>query len=266
MKQIQYQTDLTGPQFESIKPCLQIGRLSKWPLIQLLNAIFYVCGEGIKWRSLPKDHFPPWQTVYWYFAKWRSDGTWQAINEQLVLLRRQRSGRTPLPTSLVIDSQTVKNTATATSRTGTDGGKKIKGRKRMLLVDGQGNLLAVKAFEANRHDGPVAAEWWQQSLSSYGLFEEVGLIKADHHFGGVFKSGVEKDTAIRVEISTELVDKASQQTMPVHKGRWVVERTIAWESASRRLARDYERLTESSEAFCLISSISRLIRNPVCLI
>lgn len=265
MKQIQYQTDLTGPQFEVIKPCLQVHRSSKWPLIQLLNAIFYVCGEGIKWRALPKDHFPPWQTVYWYFSRWRGDGTWQAINEQLVLIRRQRSGASPLPTTLAIDSQTVKNTATATNRIGTDGGKKIKGRKRMLLTDSQGNLLAVKVFEANRHDGPVAAKWWQQALKCYGLFEDVGVIKADHHFGGAFKSRVERDADIRVEISKELVEKASQQTMPVHKGRWVVERTIAWESASRRLSKDYERLTDSAEAFCLISSISRLIRNPICI-
>ena len=133
----------------------------------------------------------------------------------------------------------------------------------MLLIDSQGNLLAVKVFEANHHDGPLAAKWWQQLLRDYGLFEDVRVIKADHHFGGVFKSQVERDADIRVEISTELVEKASQQTMPVHKVRWVVERTIAWESASRRLARDYERLTESSEACCLISAIPRLIRNPV---
>jgi transposase len=238
MKQIRYQTDLTRLQFELIKPCLQVGRCSKWPMIQVLNAILYVCGEGIKWRALPKDYFPPWQTVYWYFAKWRGDGTWQAINEQLVLLRRQRSGQPPLPATLVIDSQTVKNTATATSHTGTDGGKKIKGRKRMLLVDSQGNLLAVKVFEANRHDGPVAAKWWRQWLKDYALFEEVGLVKADHHFGGVFKSAVERNGDIGVAISAVLVDKAAQQRMAVHKGRWVVERTIAWETASRRLSRD----------------------------
>lgn len=265
MKQIHYQTDLTGPQFESIKSCLELKRCPKWPLIGLLNAILYVCGEGIKWRALPKEQFPPWQTVYFYFAKWRSDGSWQAINEQLVLLRRQRSGELALPHTLIIDSQTVKNTATATINTGTDGGKKLKGRKRMLLTDSQGNLLAVKVFEANRHDGPAAAGWWQQALSGYPLFGQVDRIKADHHFGGCFKKQVEKDPTIRVEISTALVEKAAQQVMPVHKGRWVVERTIAWESASRRLARDYERLPESSEAFCLISSISRLIRNPICL-
>jgi putative transposase len=265
MKQINYKTDLTGPQFDLIKPCLQVGRTSKWPLMAVLNAILYVCGEGIKWRALPKEHFPPWQTVYWYFTKWRNDGTWQAINEALVLRRRQRGGAAALPTVLAIDSQTVKNTATATGYTGTDGGKKTKGRKRMLIVDSQGNLLAVKVFAANRHDGPVAAKWWQQWLSCYELFGDVGLIRADHHFGGAFKSSVERKADIRVEISTVLVDKASQQAMPVHKGRWVVERTIAWESASRRLARDYERLTESAEAFCLISSISRMIRNPICI-
>jgi hypothetical protein len=97
----------------------------------------------------------------------------------------------------------------------------------MLIVDSQGNLLAVKVFEANRHDRPVAAKWWQQSLRDYAFFEEVGLVKADHHFGGVFKLQVERNTDIRVEISATLVAKAAQQRMAVHKGRWVVERTIA---------------------------------------
>jgi putative transposase len=127
----------------------------------------------------------------------------------------------------------------------------------MLVVDSQGNLLAVKVFEANRHDGPMAAKWWQQWLRDYALFEEVGLVRADHHFGGVFKSAVERNADIRVEMSTALVAKAAQNRMAVHKGRWVVERTIAWEGASRRLSKDYERLTESAAAFCLISAISR---------
>ena len=231
----------------------------------IVNAILYLVDAGIKWRQLPKDCYPPWQTVYWYFSKWTKDGSWSAVNEELVMIRRQSTGGDPLPSVLVIDSQSVKNTATATANTGVDGGKKIKGRKRLMLTDGQGNLLAVKVFAANHHDGPSALKWWLDRLMGYPLLSRVSVIKADHHFGGVFKKGVEAAGQIRVRISNTLVQKAAQTAMPVHKGRWVVERTIAWESNSRRLSKDYERLPQHAEACLIISSISRLLRQPFCL-
>ena len=231
----------------------------------MVNAIFYVCGEGIKWRALPHDFGIPWQTVYWYFCKWTKNECWIAINEALVMSRRQSSGANALPSILIIDSQSVKNSPTATEVTGTDGGKLVKGRKRMLVVDSAGNLLGVKVFEANRHDGPAALNWWQSELCHSPFFEAVSIIKGDHHFGGKFKAGVEQTSEVSVEVSNVLVDKPSQHVMPVHKGRWVVERTIAWENNSRRLSKDYERLTQHSEAFIFISSIARLFKNPICL-
>ena len=234
-------------------------------MINIINAILYVCGEGIKWRALPADFGIPWQTVYWYFTKWNANGSWEAINQMLVMNQRQRSGAEPLATTVIIDSQTVKNTPTATDHIGTDGGKKIKGRKRMMLVDSIGNLLAVKVFEANRHDGPAALGWWREHLAADPFFGSVRLIKGDQHFGGRFKKGVERETGIQVRVSHELVKKVSQLTMPVHKGRWVVERSIAWASNCRRLAKDYERLPEHSEAFIMISSIIRILNNPICL-
>lgn len=230
----------------------------------IVNAIFYVCGEGIKWRALPGDFAVPWQTVYWYFRKWTASGAWVAINEALVMAGRQSSGTAALPATLIIDSQSVKNSPTATGTVGTDGGKKIKGRKRMLAVDSAGNLLAVKVFAANRHDGPAALRWWGDELCHSPFFESVNRIKGDHHFGGKFRAGVERSSEVRVEISAIAVQKPSQRVMPVHKGRWVVERTIAWESNSRRLSKDYERLPQNSEAFFLISSIARLLKHPIC--
>src|SRR5690606_12483729 len=263
MRNTRYQTDLTEAEFELIKPCLQVKRQSKWDLINIFNAILYVCDQGIKWRAIPADYAVSWQTVYWYFYKWSRQQSWTAINEALVMAKRQRCGADPLPSVSAIDSQSAKNTPTATSCIGFDGGKKIKGRKRMLLVDSLGNLLAVNILEANRHDGPAALKWWHTSLSGYYFFENLSIIRADHHFGGVFKKGVESTSSVRVEVMETLVEKASQKDMPVHKGRWVVERTIAWELNSRRLYKDNERLPRHSEALLLISSISRLIRNKV---
>ena len=120
----------------------------------------------------------------------------------------------------------------------------------------------VKVFAANHHDGPAAYKWWEDYLAAYPLFSQVTSIRADHHFGGVFKKGVESHSDIRVEISGELVDRPAQNTMPVHKGRWVIERTLAWNINCRRLARDYERLPQRCEAFVIIGSIARLLKNP----
>ena len=265
MKQTTYQTDLTDPEFDVIKPCLHVQRESKWPLIRIFNAILYVCGEGIKWRALPTDFGVPWQTVYWYFRKWIADETWIAVNEELVMIRRQRQDLNALPSILIIDSQSVKNSATATNAIGVDGGKKIKGRKRIIITDSGGNLLYVRVVAANRHDGPAAWRWWRGVLDQQPILARVQTIRADSHYAGIFKSHLQAATSIRVDISSELVAKASQLNMPVHKGRWVVERTNGWNTNSRRLARDYERLPACSEAFCIISSIARLIHNVPCL-
>ena len=262
MKKTVYPSDITGPELELIKPCLNIRRTSKWPLLHLVNAIFYICREGVQWRSLPQNFEVPWQTVYWYFSKWSGEGSWQAVNEQLVLIRRTGSGRAPLPHSLIIDSQTVANSPTATRETGVDGGKRTKGRKRLFLIDAAGNLLYVRVFAAHRHDGATALQWWADTLLHTPLLEQVATISGDQHFGGRFKQGVEKCSTVQVVVTRQLVDHTCEQHIPIHKRRWVVERTIAWETTSRRLARDYERKTLHAEAFCLISSIVRIIKNP----
>jgi len=265
MNNTKYLTDLTEAEIEPIKSCLHIQRASKWPLSIILNAIFYVCREGIKWRALPKDMKIPWQTVYWYFAKWTKTGAWQAVNETLVMIRRQRASQKALPSIMVIDAQTAKNTATSTSYIGVDGGKKIKGRKRMKLVDSAGNLFAVKVFEANRHEGAVALKWWRSELLFNPVFEHVTLIRADQQYGGKFTKGLKKLADITVQTTHEPIRKARNSQMLLHKGRWVVERTNAWDDNSRRLSKDYERLPWHEEAFCLISSITRMLYNKTTL-
>lgn len=263
MKKTIYPSDITGQELELIKPCLHIKRASKWPLLQIVNAVFYICREGVQWRSLPLDFRVPWQTVYWYFSKWSREGGWQAANEQLVLTRRSRCGVPPLPRSLLIDSQTVANSPTATRETGVDGGKRIKGRKRLLLTDSQGHLLSVHVFAAHRHDGATALQWWSETLTAAPLLEGVATISGDQHFSGRFKKGVEKPGAVQVAVAMEPVTRTKQQQLTIYKKRWVVERTIAWQTTSRRLARDYERSPLHAEAFCLISSIVRMIKNPI---
>lgn len=266
MKKTEYPSDLTGQQLSLIKPCLNIQRQSKWPLLDLVNAILYICSEGVQWRALPTSFGIPWQTAYWYFSKWSKEDCWQAANEQLVLLRRTaRPGASPLPASVSLDTQTVANTPTASKDTGIDAGKRTKGRKRLFLVDAAGNLIYVLVFAASLHDGTQALRWWIEQLSNALLLQEVVRINGDAHFGGRFKKTMEQQFQIQVCIPKEPIEKKTNAAIPIHKKRWVVERTIAWETTSRRLARDYERKPSHSEAFCLISSIKRMLHNPICL-
>lgn len=260
MKTTDYPGSLTEAQFEQIKPCLNVQRRSKWNLLNIVNAILYVCDGGVKWRNVPHDFGVPWQTVYWYFGKWSREGVWQAVNDGVVMLRRMDKGGAPAPSFAVVDSETVHNTATAIVEVGYDGGKKIKGRKRLFAVDSQGHLLCVRVVSAGCHDGTAALQWWQQELKETPLLSEVGRLYGDSHFAGKFKAGVEAEEGVKVITSHEQIGETSDG-MKLHKKRWVVERTIAWELCSRRLARDFERKPEHAEAFCYISSISRILRN-----
>lgn len=262
MKSTEYCSSLTEAEFELIKPCLNGKRTSKWPLLDIVNAIFYVCDGGIKWRDVPHDFLVPWQTAYWYFQKWVRAGVWQLLNDELVMLRRVQKGVAPVPGFSVIDAQSVANTPTATSEVGVDMGKKTKGRKRLIVVDSQGHLLCVRVVGAGHHDGTAALQWWREELYCLPLLSGVERLYGDTHFGGRFKEGVQNSSAIEVITKHEQV-AVSKDAMKVHKKRWVVERTFAWELNSRRLTRDFERKPEHSEAFCLISSINRMIRNPI---
>ena len=129
-----------------------------------------------------------------------------------------------------------------------------------MVVDSQGHLLSVRVVSAGCHDGTAALRWWQQGLKTIPLLTDIERIYGDRHFGGKFKKGVEAKQGVEVITSHEQIG-VTKDGMKLHKKRWVVERTIAWELCSRRLARDFERKPQHAEAFCYISSISRILRN-----
>jgi len=129
-----------------------------------VEAIFYLTKNNVNWWYLPKEVLC-WQTAYWYFRKRAKDGTarrpgWELIASELTLLYRIKRGKKPLPTVAIIDSQSVKNTATSTAHIGIDGGKLGKGRKPTLLVDTMGNILGIKAGPANQHDSKTGIQLW----------------------------------------------------------------------------------------------------------
>jgi putative transposase len=150
-----YSTDLSDAEWERLELYVAApnkrGRPRTHSTREILNAVFYVLKSGCPWRLLPKD-FPPWQTVYWWFGRWRTDGTFERLNAVLREALRSRLGRNPLPSSGIADSQSARSTGVGGEQRGYDGNKKLRGRKRHLLVDTEGLVLKAKVHSAKVPD------------------------------------------------------------------------------------------------------------------
>lgn len=249
-----YPTDLTDTEYAQIAPLLETtqkrGRPREIAYREILNAIFYVLKTGCGWRELPHD-FPKWKTVYHYFRQFRLYGLWEEMNEQVHKAVRIKAGRTAEPTALIIDCQSVKS-AEGGEAIGFDGNKKVHGRKRVLLTDTLGFARLVKVVAADQHDSQVGFQLLSQLHQRPRLLPRVRKIFADGGFRGSLEEWVKHDLHIQLDI---VLKEEGQKGFQVLPKRWVIERTNAWVSRQRRLARDYERTTASSEAFLYATMI-----------
>jgi putative transposase len=220
---------------------------------RIFNALWYVVVSGVQWRLLPCN-FPKWQLVYYHFRRWQQRDYWRRIYHVLRALCRQRQGRHKHPTAGCQDSQSVKSTQVPGVR-GFDSAKQIKGRKRHLLTDTQGLPLELVVTAAHVSDSQGARLLWQRLGRRRGVAKKVRRVWVD----AGYKKGVQEWCAQQRSITLQVVKgEPKQRGFAVQPRRWVIERTFAWLSAHRRLARAYETLPLHSEGLVWLA-LTRLV-------
>jgi transposase len=252
-----YPSDTNDEQWALIEPLLPAvktgGRREKHPRRAIVDAILYVVRTGCAWRQLPVD-FPPWQTVYWYFNQWEQAKVTEKILPVVRGQLRVQEGRAPEPSAGLIDSQSVKGADTVgRDSRGYDAGKKINGRKRFIVTDTLGLLLTVVVLTAGKQDRDGA----KSVLLDTRLRTRVRFIFADGGFAGRLLDWAQTILATTLHIVRK---PAGQRGFAVIPRRWAVERTFAWLTAHRRLARDYERHPAVSEAMIRWAAINTITR------
>jgi putative transposase len=257
---LEYPTSLTDDQWELIRHDLpqpsRWGRRRTVDRRQVLNAIFYVLRTGCAWRMLPHD-FPRWKTVYGLFLEWRNAGIWQQIHDHLRTRVRRQAGKQSSPSAGAIDSQSVKTTDVGGER-GYDGGKKINGRKRHLIVDTLGLLLAVVVHPADWQDQDGAVLVFQALALIRTKFRRLRVIFADSAYGRSGLPGwVQTHFGWLLQTVLRPVGLKGFQVLPK---RWIVERTFAWLSKYRRHSKDYERNTLTSETMIYATMTHIMLR------
>jgi putative transposase len=254
---LRYASDMTDAEWQLIVRRLpsrrHLGRPRKVELRRIVEAILFIASTGCQWRALPHE-FPPRSTVQGYFYAWRDTGRWHKIVRALVQLARRKLRRKPRPTAAIIDSQSASTTQAGGPR-GFDPGKRIYGRKRHIVTDTNGLLLAVHVHPANVQDVHGAVPLLEQVRQRFPKLHHVfadrvyrgpQLVKALSHCG-----------PWQIEIVQRPLGVKGFHLLP---RRWVVERTFAWIGRCRRLARDFEARSATEVAWLLVAHLRLLTR------
>lgn len=259
-----YTSDLTDADWQVIKKALPdkvVRRLRKYDLRIIINAILYLLKNSCLWRDIPKD-FPPYRIVYYYFDKWKKDGTWELVHQRLYEDCRVQAGKEKTASMGIIDSQSVKTDSVSSQHvSGIDMGKKTKGRKRHIIVDTLGNIIKVVVHSAGIQDRDGARLILKKMLETSCLYPRMKTILADGGYGGPKLGDWFTATFKSLKWVLEVVKRSATAVgFEVIPKRWIVERTFAWLSNFRRLSKDYERKTDTSEAMIQIAMIKLMAR------
>lgn len=254
---LRYASDLTDTEWRLIARKLparrRLGRPREVDLRRVVEALLFILSTGCQWRALPRE-FPPYSTVQGYFYAWRDTGRWRRIVAALVRQARRKLGHKPTPTAAIIDSQSTATTQAGGPR-GFDPGKRVHGRKRHIVTDTNGLLLAVHVHPANVQDVHGAVPLLERLRDR---FPKLRHIFADRVYRGPqLVNALAHCGPWRIEIVQRPAGVKGFQLLP---RRWVVERTFAWFGRCRRLAKDFERAASTEAAWLLVAHIRLLTR------
>lgn len=256
MQKVNFATDLTDAQWEYLEPLLPkpspVGR-PRTPLRIVVDAMLYLVTAGCPWKLLPKN-FPPYKTVFHIFNAWNKNGTLTALHDRLRAFARERAGHRSRPTAAILDSQTVRSAGLA-AETGYDAAKLTKGRKRFIMVDTLGHVLAALVTPANVPERAGAKQLLGEALGHLGWLNKLWV---DGGYSGAdFAADVRE---LRPKLEVEVVKRSPAVGFKVLPKRWVVERTFGWRMQCRRLTRDYERTTRSATGWIHFAMIRIMLR------